>query len=500
MQNLEDVATAATASMMTTSMSGAVAYPGPFIHLQYSEWSPMAGNAYPNTGTADPNAYSYMPNVAFATPVYPPVNEVINVSSSRDNDRRGGRGRNRKIDSYDRIGNPNDMQTTGYLVQQGQFNQMCHPAVPYLPFAVGPQQHPAAGPPIFMASPQAHSQPQIQTHRNNNSQYPHSNYSTHSTVNTKQHSRQSSGQNYYNQDGFKIVTICPKIHEKKIHDGQNTAQQSVRPLPNTNDYELTKRTKPIVINNNGNNTVKNGPTNVALKKPTVNKNGSLTHTIAKVPATEPIVTNDCNNIKAPEHDHDVVPVNSDDNIIQNDNCPAIKPDLPVKTIITEPITVSVTESIVIPEIGNEKTLPITVPEIPATTPEIKPTVVTSTTPPVPTQTVTQSPPSATERTFASILKKSNIETRGSLPFSNRATMPRVNATEIASVNHDNVTTKTQQQDTTKQQQQRTFTAESQALPKTVIDSAVNDRKKIFTDITASPLSDPASYRIGGELL
>ncbi|KAK0079937.1 hypothetical protein PV325_000624 [Microctonus aethiopoides] len=516
-----------TASIMTPSMSGTLTCNGAFV-VQYPGWTAIGGNAYPNSGTGDPNAYQYMPGVTYAPQLYSP-NDVINASPNRENDRRGGRGRNRKNDPYNRVMNSNDLQTS-YLVQQSQFNQMqpiCHhPGMSYaIPYAVAsPQQHPAAGRPIFMPSHQSYNQPQIHTHHNSHPQYTHPGYSTHTTA--KHHNRQSSGQNYYNQDSSNSTTknisnVHSKIHEKKIHDNNTTditqqqQQQTFRQLPtNNNDYELSKKNKSIVNSNNDNSSLtNNGHVNVVVPKKQNEIKKDIESIVVKTPIVEEkLFMNDKSEIKVEEAIiHPPItpiinlPVNRDVvKPVEENICPPCEqPVIPVKST-----TVETTIPVEIPkvngeEIKNDDIVVKQVPEISVTIQEIKTvtTVTNCTSPTSSSPTVAQAPPSYSEKTFASILRKTNEENNrsSSLNYVNKSQHIRSNVSD-SSVSVDN-TTKNHQQDGGSKRRSVPFTStDNEISSKNVNNNAINDRKKSSKNSVQNVSYDPAVYRIGEFLL
>ncbi|KAK0182381.1 hypothetical protein PV327_000527 [Microctonus hyperodae] len=504
-----------TASIMTPSISGTLTCNGTFV-VQYPGWTAIGGNAYPNSGTGDPNAYQYMSGVTYAPQLYSP-NDVINASPNRENDRRGGRGRNRKNDPYNRVMNSNDLQTS-YLVQQSQFNQMqpiCHhPGMSYaIPYAVAsPQQHPAAGRPIFMPSHQSYNQPQIHTHHNSHPQYPHPGYSTHTTA--KHHNRQSSGQNYYNQDSNSttknISNVHSKFHEKKIHDNNTDVTQPFRQLPtNNNDYELSKKNKSIVNSNNDNSSsINNGHVNVVVPKKHNEIKKDVESIVVKTPIVdEKLYMNDKCEVKVEEAiihppitpiinlpvNHDVVKP------VEENICPPCEqPVIPVKSTTVETTIPVEAPKINGEEIKNDDAVVKQVPEISVTIQEIKTTttVTNCTSPTSFSPTVAQAPPSYSEKTFASILRKTNEENRSSsLNYVNKSQHIRSNVSD-SSVSVDN-TTKNHQQDGGSKRRSAPFTSsDNEISSKNVSNNAINDRKKSSKNSVQNVSYDPAVYRIG----
>ncbi|KAJ8670331.1 hypothetical protein QAD02_001590 [Eretmocerus hayati] len=231
-----------TSSSVLVSVPSTIQYGQQLIPAQmYHEWGP---NMYMNNIPSDHNVQPYMQGMAAFPPhMYPPGNENQDLSSMRDAGRRG-RGRGSK--NFNRNVTHNEIQTN-YL---GDHNQYSLGHVQYQPYLcisdpnVAPQQHPAAGQPIYFPSAMYHSPTlaQQQTHHldympqyhqsSSNTKYNHQSQSLlpqtngESTKSTNHKSYDQPLENLYERKMQNVNISKPSIHQM-LDDETSSSQTNI---------------------------------------------------------------------------------------------------------------------------------------------------------------------------------------------------------------------------------------------------------------------------------
>lgn len=249
-------------------------YPAMLVTYPPSEWpsNVYVSNDISMQYTAAAGGMSYPPYINPATgnenqDIHSARENSNNSSNNSNNNRRSTRGRGGKRDNYNRNSQNSEIPFYSVPCINEQYTSMfCSPAYPEHTI-IPPQQHPAAGQPVFSCiTPQIYQQHpmHLQSH-NNFPQYHHQAQS-----NIKYHRHPQPIQTQTNGAGSETVKNTIKSFDKR---GQNNPK-SFRQTAN-NDDKNSKQTiratvivnnsnmEPFVNNNDGNTPLKNSNCNVS---------------------------------------------------------------------------------------------------------------------------------------------------------------------------------------------------------------------------------------------